>query len=539
MDEHAAARRRSAFSAYHADRVRLRTERAILAAILVAFFALFARTIKYDWVWDDVAEIAQNPLFDRPLADGLGASQLAKQDASLVELRGVELEYDSYRPLLYATYWMDVRVFGRLAAPMHATNLIFGLVAIALAYAVARRWFGSAIALVPVALFALHPQQVEAVAYISGRGDLLAGLFALLATYAALRVLDDDRPRWYWVAVALIAYPASLASKETCVALFAVVGLMAFVRAPRRWWIAAAMLAAGGLYLYVRAQLAANATGAALGDALRILPDTWLAYMKIALLPFDLSTERMLGHAALGPVAWAIAFAIAGVLGVGLWKWRAPTATFAVGFAWFALLVGPSAVAIQMTGVIADRYMYVPLFGLGLVLAAAVRAGVRARPKLAAPLAIAGVLWAGLLGVVAWRQVRTWESNATLYANAVAMEPESSMAQYRLAYLSVLSNDWEAALPRLELAVQLDGRNTRALNNLGVGLLRLQRFADAEPVLARAVSQDPGAFRSWANLGAVEVKLGKRDLGCKDFARALAINPSYEFAKRATREACH
>lgn len=520
--------------------------RWFLLAIAIAYVALFARAIGFDYVWDDVHEIAQNPTLDGPLVGGLGATQMAKNDAALVELANLELAYDSYRPLLFASYWADVHLFGRGPAPLHATNLALGLLAIGLAYRVARRWLrDDRWALIVPALLALHPIAVEPVAYISGRADVLAAVFALAAIELALAAIDREATGGA-IARALGAaglFAASLASKEGAVALPLVVLALAAVRGrlARRWWVALALAVAGGAYLAVRAQIVtASAVGSgATGGAIRILPDVWLGYLRTAIAPIALSSEHR--PTAMGLVGWVVVVALAGVVVLGLVRagrtWRTHAlATVAIGLAWMALLVAPAAVAIQMTGVIADRYLYLPLVGLGLALAAALRA-LAGSPRARAVYVGVGA-WGLALVVLAALQVGTWRDNRALYQRAVDMEPDSSEAQYRRAYLDVLADDWQAALPRLTRAVELDDHNTRALNNLGVGLLRIGDFADAEPVLAKAVEQNPAYFRSWLNLGLARAELGRRAEGCAAIARALAINPSYAAARREQERRC-
>src|SRR5262245_23580499 len=101
-----------------------------LALILVAYLALFGRSVTYGFVWDDVHEIEHAPIFDAPLVDGLTATQTERTDPTLTELSSIQLAYDSYRPALFATYWFEIRMWGRSAGPMHGTNLVLGALAI-------------------------------------------------------------------------------------------------------------------------------------------------------------------------------------------------------------------------------------------------------------------------------------------------------------------------------------------------------------------------------------------------------------------------
>ncbi len=525
------------------------TELGILVVIIGFHVALFTPTVGHRFVWDDVHEIEHNPVFEQPIGDGLWSTQTERTDPTLTELTELELAYDSYRPLLFVSYWVDLRLWGRGAAPLHAVNVALGALGILFAYLVARQLLQRAgdrspvPALVTTAVFALHPLQVETIAYISARGDLLAGLFALVATYAALRGLTVTRARPAWVALAAAAFAASLLCKEAYLALPVAIAALAWVGAGdagpgrARWWLPAVL---GGIaigYLVLRAAIVTATTGGAIGDAALGLPGVWLEYLRIAVMPLDLSTERLY-RASLAPIGWIVMVLAVAAAG---YRWRtrpgplAPAHQVALaGLGWMLLLLAPSAIAVISTGVAADRYGYLPLFGLGLALGQLAHGPARLRRLILG----VGIAWAALCIFVGIRQVPVWQDNRTLYTHAAVMAPASSMAHYRLAYLDVQAGNWAAAIPRLEHAVALDGRNVRALNNLGVGFMRQRDFAGAEVALARAIAANPAHFRAWFNLGVARVALGNRTDGCANIARAVELNPHYQAALAELERTC-
>lgn len=515
-------------------------QRVWLGVVVGLYLALFARAVTYEYVWDDVAEIQRSELLDGPLLAGLSATQTERNDASLTELVGARLAYDSYRPLLFASYWVEVQLWGRSAAAMHATNIVLGLGAIVCVFALARRVLRDPLlALVATAIFALHPAQIEAVAYISGRGDLLAGVWATASALAVCRALDSSRPA-AWTALAAILFAASLFSKESCLGLpLASAALLWAHRQLRaRWWIAAALAVVAVGYLLVRRVMTVPTTSAALVDGVVAFPGVCLEYVRIVLLPFDLSTERLHDAAYVLP-GWCVGIAVAIALVLAARSGHEPWRAITAGIVWFVVLLAPAAVAIaSSSGVVADRYLYAPLPGLSIALVALAARAARTRRWARHALVGLGIAWGVLLGIVAWQQVPVWRANQTLYAHAVAMTPESSEAHYRLAYLAAIENDWDRAIPLLERAVELDPKNVRALVNLGVGLLRTERAADAEVMFGRAVDANPAAFRAWFNLGVARIALGKRAEGCAAIDRALAINPRYELAARTRQRDC-
>lgn len=500
-------------------------------ALLVIYLASLGRTRSYQFVWDDLPEIATNASFDRPLAKGLRLTQTQRAVPELAELPSLEFGYDSYRPLLYASYWLDLQVWGRRPEPLHAVNVATGALAIVTAFLVARRLLGGPLALLPTALFALHPVQVEAVAYISGRGDLLAGMLGLLATLAAL---GPGRRR---LALTGLAFAASLLAKEAYLTLpLATCGLAFAGRA--RWAAAGVQAGVAIAYLAARSLLVATATSPAIGETLLAFPGHVLDCLRVVILPFDLSIERAPAR-GLAVLGWLGVFALAGAGVVARRRLSSPRARLALASAaWFLVLLGPSAIAVFTMRTLADRYFYLPLFGLGVAVAAVAGSLADARPRWRRGAAMLAGAWALLLLFVEWRQVEVWRDVTSLYHHAAAMAPDSSRAQYRVAVLDIGEDRWDRAVPRLERAIELDATNVSALNNLGVYRLRTGDLAAAETLLARAVSANPARFNAWSNLGLAQHAQGKRDLGCASIARALSIHPRYEPARRDHDRLC-
>ena len=508
-----------------------RAELAVLAIILAAYALLLGRTIDHGFVWDDIPEIATNRTFDEPLLDGIVLTQIERAEPGLADLPSLQFGYDSYRPLLFASYWLDIHVWGRGPGPLHAMNVVFGALAILLAYAVARRWLGSPLALIPTALFALHPIQIEAVAYISARGDLLAGMFALAATYAVLRAADGRVA--VWMTVAAVAFAASLLAKEAYLALpFALAVVLASRPASRaRWWLPAILLGVAIAYVPFRSAMLTTKTAPPFLDGMVTAPAVAVDYLRGVLLPFELSIERLPSTNLI--VGWIVAVAV--LAGAAYTIKKHGLVTEIAGLAWTVLQLGPSLVVVVTMNVVADRYFYLPMLGLGIAATAAIA---RLRPKLRRVVVGIASLWAVLVLVVAWRQVPFWRDVTSLYSHAAELTPDSSRAQYRVAYLAIAADRWDLAVPRLERALELDPANTQALNNLGVYYLRTGRFAESEALLARAVAANPARFNSWLNLGLAQHSQFKRDAGCASIARAMTINPRFTRARDEYARLC-
>ena len=515
-----------------------------LVAILLVFAAIYARAVTFEFVWDDLEAIRDNPIYAGPLLDGLDATQHDHLDPALRKLSGMKPAHDSYRPLLYLSYRSDLALSGMSPRGMHLHNLILALLSIVAFYFVASRWLAAERpALIATAIFALHPLQVESVAYVSGRGDLLAGLLGLLAVASALR-FEQTRsrgPRALWLFAGTTCLFGSLLSKEAYLGLPIALAGVAFARGKLREQrtVLATWVAAIVAYLALRFAVGGVAEGGTGALALAALPGVFLRYLQIAVLPFDLSIERLYDATYMLP-GWLALGALTTWVLIGLRRgWSQTSRTVASGLLWMLVLLGPSVVVVIVMSVIADRYSYLPLGGFAVALSALLTAAAREGNKLRLLVGIAGTLWAAMCLAVTVVQLGTWKDNRTLYGHAVATAPESSMAHYRLGHSYATEGQWPEAIALFERAVALQPSNLRALNNLGVAYLNTRKYAEAAVMFERALAESGQMhFRAWYNLGVAQTNMGEREAACASVERALQINPSYAAAVAFQRASC-
>jgi len=376
-------------------------------------------------------------------------------------------------------------------------------------------------------------------------------MLALVAALAALRGEEaaGGRARVGWFTLAGGAFIGSLLAKEAYVGLPLAVAAVAWskagsLRAALRagGWLLPALL----LFFVVRLMVTRTA-GASTGVAAAIaLPGIWLQSLVVALLPYDLSIERLVAPGYLIPGWLAVGLMAGGTVVVHrrrlLWAEAATLRRILAGLAWMLTLLGPSAVVVQVQHVVADRYLYLPLAGLAVALASAAGLAVRAatgKRLLRLVMAGAAAFWALTLLLVDIVQVPVWRNNWTLYTHAAEMTPESSMARYRLGFLHATRGDCTTALPLFAQAIALDSANARAWNNRGVCLFRLGRSAEAAAAFEQALRATNGAhIGAWYNLGLARLALGRRQEGCAAVTQALQLNPGYAAARATHDETC-
>ena len=425
---------------------------ATRALLLVAAVALLAqcmallRAVGGEFVSDDerVAGTA-SPLARVPLAEPWRL--LLPRDGSW-----------EYLPVRDLSLRLDIALFGDWTPGYHLHNLALYALLCWLVFAVTRRIVAllgergtdaTAVAAVTATVFAVHPAHVEAVAWIAGRRDLLAGLFGVLAVLAWLRVLAGGRGAAGWYAASALALLAALLSKASALPLPALMAALWLahrqpaaggVRALGGAMAATAPMLALGVAVTAVNLLAGDAAGASrTGElvapgAAAVLERAALVLghlVRIALLPVDLRlTYDIYADGARLPALLLAALALAACVAGWLRLLRRPGVA-AIGLALFVPLTVPflQLVPFFSSSMAAERFVFLPVWMLGLVLAAAwsrlpARAGVAGLALLAA----AGV------GISADR-AGDWRSFETL----VAVERERTPGYCYTAYQGILA----------------------------------------------------------------------------------------------------
>jgi hypothetical protein len=193
----------------------------ITAAVCIADAPIFTNAFVY---WDDHVTLYRNPDFNPPAASTL-ATCWRQPHGRL------------YIPVTYTFWWtlaeMSWTPAGLDPAVFHAVSVVLHVAAACLVMAILLRMTGSlAAACAGALLFALHPVQVEAVAWASGAKDLLAGVLSLAAIVLFLRRADARTPqmRWLWLGAATFAFVLAMLAKPSAV-------VVPLVLLPIAWWV--------------------------------------------------------------------------------------------------------------------------------------------------------------------------------------------------------------------------------------------------------------------------------------------------------------
>ena len=478
---------------------------------------VYAQIVTHGFVsWDDYALIVENPII-RGLTWQNFQAAFTSYDPEL------------YVPLTTLSYQLNYAIAGLSPWMYHATNLLLHLLNIVLVGWVAlklsnKHW----IALICALLFALHPINVETVAWASARKDLLSGFFFLLSI---LCYLQNSRFRiqnsWRWYAVSLIAFAAGLLSKVSIVPLPLILLLLD--------WRAGEKLTLRGLgryvpfaaltFVFLSIGFAGKVTESAfLGDQLLIGARSVLLYISKLFIPMHLSPFYPYTKAIsiLTPDILASVLLVLALTGLCVWalkKSREPL----FAWLWFLLLIAPS-IGNMARGhnelldvyIGSDRYAYLAALGIFWLVAFSFEMLRTRWPK--PSLGLLGIVTV-LLGVLSYRQAMTWKDSESLFRHAVEASPNSYVAHTNLGTILVQQGDIEGGVEEYQTALRIRDDAT-TYYNLGLIYEAQGQIDEAIASYRWAVHASPLEQDAWRRLGELLIERGLTAEGQKALEEA-------------------
>ena len=494
----------------------------LVAALALCSVAAYLPAVASGWVWDDVNLVQPSPALQD--LDGLRravATDLYRQAAPRLEASPY------WRPLALASYWLDTRL-GEPPRSLHIGNIVLHGAATALLALVLlrRRRDGSRVAGPALAAlwWALHPDNVEAVAWISCRYELLCGV-ALLGLLAL-----PWRPGLRRAALHGLLFLAGLLSKDGFGAMLVVVAAMDWAdrrgpaaAAPRwvavglamaAWWAARAELGLSGFEL----------------PPLHVLPGMFLDATRIYVVRAVVPPPLTVGHPYAPGGLFGIAVGgavVAALVALAIWRRRhaVPVAVFLAGLI-------PAAVAMAKFAQVPERYFYLPSIGLALLvgdLIAASLSSQRSLLRLAAPVVVGLATLVGLVRLEA--RLPDWQSDDALFTAALRVNPEDPDANLTLGIAAGRRGDWREAGRLLAIAQRADPHSGRIATALAWVLLRIGDVAGGVRQAEQATTMPPYQPDAWYYLALARHESGDHAGELAAIERLLALSPDYPRAR--------
>ena len=515
--------------------------------LVTAVVLCFSPALPGDFLWDDDLHITANPTIVGPL----GLKEIWTTAAA------------NYFPLVLTNFWVQHALWGLNPFGYHVVTLLFHALAAVLLWRVLVRlnargaWLGAA-------LWALHPVQVESVAWICELKNTQSAVFFLGAILGWLRWLEVGRvsdppptsptrsqdgassrltlshPAYVG---ALVCAVLAILSKPSTVPLPVVLALCVWWRRGRFAWrdliplVPFFLLSFGAAGWTIWEQrVNSGAQGAAWAQT---WPErfviagraVWFYIGKLA-WPADLIFIYPRWEIAATPLAF-LPFAGVMLVVAGLWRGRAgalrPVFFAAIFFG--ALLfpvLGFFSIYFFRYSFVGDHFQYLASMGPLALAGAAITVALdrwpavlgRARPVFSA-------LLIGGLGFLTWRESAVYLSSETLWRATLARNPAASMAWFNLGSTLLKEGRHEEAIACLREGLRLRPDDAPGYNDLGCELVVVGRAEEALPIFARALELRPAYAEVHNNLGNALRSLGRVDEAVACYERALQLKPAY------------
>jgi len=496
--------------------------------IVLLTLAAFAPTLRGGFIWDDDVHVTNNPALRSPH----GLARIWLEPGAVPQ----------YYPLLHTLFWIEYHLWRLNPFGYHLVNVLLQALNGVLLWRVLARLKVPG-AWIAAAIFAVHPMQVESVAWITEGKNLLSGAFYLSALLAYGRFSPweaapgppNNPRRFYWLALAL--YLCALLSKTVACSLPAAILLLI-------WWKRGCVRRRDVLPL-----LPFFAAGAALG-----LTTAWIEKYHVGARGPEWSltlADRML---IAGRALWFYAAKLVWPrdlmfiyprwrIDAGDWhQWLFPAAAIAViatlwtvraragrgplvAVLFFAGTLAPALGFVDLYPMrysfVADHFQYLAGIGLMALVAAGITTALRS-PVRRGGITVALILF---LGVLSWRHCGAFSSSETLWRDTLAKNPNGWMARDNLGLLLLDQGNIDEAIAQQVEALRINPGDAVTHDNLGTALVRAGRIQEAIEQYQQALQINPNAAATHDNLGHALARAGRIPEAISQYQQALQLNP--------------
>jgi tetratricopeptide (TPR) repeat protein len=431
-------------------RIFLKNHYLYLFCLIAAVFAVYGYSISFDFVWDDTVFTSTNPVYS-----GFNLVQIFTTPANGVE----------YLPIRDLTYVLDFLLWGNNPWGFHLSNLIYfslNVICIYLFSNILLAWMNRSLILtvdgtavkntsfLAALLFALLPLNCEAACFITCRNVHISGIFFYVSCITFLTMTEQKNRTQFILlyCVSLVSFVLALFSKATVIMLPGILLLMVmYIRENRTRFILLIIpfiiISLASVYVFYSIARESNFISSA--NVVVFGSDSFLSrisiavqipffYLKKIILPFGFSPEYITpfaGRITEWPVLSSIAFILLFSAVLFLYRKKQPLVIFSSG--WFLIALIPVMNFFATNPVVADRYFYIPSFGVLLLLSYWILS-----LKIPGNNPVYKTLLSSTIIIcfafISFTRSKVWKNGETLWTRTIRDYPETKKAYNNLAW---------------------------------------------------------------------------------------------------------
>jgi len=517
--------------------VKIHTDLKWLLPLAAVCFIVFGNSLTGEFVYDDTRQIVRNTL----IQDNLFIWKALTSDVWAFKGDGTQAASNYWRPTFTFLNIVCFRLFGMNPVGWHVVNVLLHTGVCMLGFLLLRRWqFRATVAFVIALIFAVHPTRVESVAWIAGSPDLLFALALLGSLWFATRY-RTTRSNKHLLLMGML-YMVALGAKEVAILCLPIYYFVLEDDAGERAELdlkvpLLAIASTAILYFVIRLNIigavALPPTDAVeFGPAILSVPMMFAFYLKQIFLPYSIAINYPISPVVeIGAMNFLLPLVVS-VLALGGLVYIARESSKArIAAALFLLPLAPAmnAMAFPSDQLVHDRYLYLPLFGLLMLIVPFAAKFVNERSLL-----VAGCVISAALAFQTVRYNSAWANELALWTWTRAVDTSPMTAMQLGSALSEL-NRYDEAVAVYSEAIN-SKRSLRAYYGRGRNLNALKRYDEAEKDLVQALAtpeKDKDAYamyQVYESLGITYLEQKKYEQAIRNFLEARKQLPIYAAA---------
>jgi tetratricopeptide (TPR) repeat protein len=465
-----------------------------------------------------------------------------------------------WHPVTWLSHILDYQLYGLNPKGHYLTNLFFHITNSLLLFLVLFRltgaiWQSAFVA----AMFAFHPLNVESVAWLAERKNVLSTLFWLMTMWAYIHYAEKPTVKRY--GLVFLFFAMGLMSKPMLVTLPFVLLLLDYWPLRRLKFgqerggseisekntakmsevfrlvlekIPLFLLTIGSSIVTFRCAWCALDSSELFPLQVRLTNAmvSYLEYLGKMVWPSGLSI--LYAHPGYTLAAWKGILSGMALVGITIISIRlirkAPY--FAVGWFWYLGTLVPVIGIVQVGGqAMADRYIYIPLIGIFIIVAWGVPELISKWRHKEKVLSVSAGIIIPILLITTWWQVSHWKNSITIYKHAIRVTdkkyPNLALIHNNLGIALFAEQKNEEAISHFKMAIKLRPIHTKAHNNLGIALRAEQKKEEAISHYKMAIKLNPNYTKAHYNLGNALFSMNETEEAISHFKMAIKLNPNY------------